>query len=187
MSAFLNSMREEATRDELFEALVETVQERDALRDENARLQEALAARDLKKAVRRMRFWMLVVSVYALGFLLVWGVERAWPHDIYTGLHGKDAQLCCGGKDCFATVYRESGGGFEFLTRERHWVPIPEDRITFLPVPGDEKTIAYGDTYHAHLCFRDPKDTDWAHSANILHGKDQVIYFYCAFIPPGAI
>ncbi len=59
-------------------------------------------------------------------------------HDIYTGVHGKNGQLCCGGNDCAATAYREQGGHYEFLTREQRWVSIPQERITFLPIPGDE-------------------------------------------------
>ena len=40
----------------------------------------------------------------------------ASAHDIYTGVHGKNGQLCCGGDDCAATSFRERGGQFEFLT-----------------------------------------------------------------------
>ena len=60
-------------------------------------------------------------------------LRYAQAHDIYTGVHDKTGQLCCGGSDCAATLYRESGGHFEFLTREQRWVEIPEERITFLP------------------------------------------------------
>ena len=107
----------------------------------------------------------------------------AHAHDIYTGLHGRNGQLCCGGDDCAATVYRERGGGFEFLTRERRWVAIPQERITFLPIPGDPPA---DDSHHAHLCYRAATEADRSvpqFAANVF-GE---IYLYCAFIPPGSI
>jgi hypothetical protein len=67
--------------------------------------------------------------------------SMAIAHDIYTGVHGQNGQLCCGGGDCAPTVYRERGGTFEFLTREREWVAIPQERITFLPIPGDPRAM----------------------------------------------
>jgi hypothetical protein len=103
-------------------------------------------------------------------------------HDIYTGVHGRNGQLCCGGDDCAATFYREHGGGFEFLTRERQWITIPAERITFLPIPGDPPN---DDSHHAHLCYRSATDDDRAGlaSSNVFEG----IFLYCAFIPPGSI
>jgi hypothetical protein len=103
-------------------------------------------------------------------------------HEIYTGVHGKNGQLCCGGDDCAATVYRERGGTFEFLTREREWVAIPEERITFLPIPGDPPSE---DTHHAHLCYRPATEYDRQSpaSSNVFES----IFLYCAFIPPGSI
>jgi hypothetical protein len=105
----------------------------------------------------------------------------ASAHDIYTGVKGKDGLLCCGGSDCAATTYRERGGQFEFLTREQRWVLIPQDRITFLPVPGDPPS---DDAHHAHLCYRPATAADrsgWT-AANVFDD----IYLFCAFIPPGA-
>ena len=106
----------------------------------------------------------------------------ASAHDIYTGVHGKNGQLCCGGNDCAATSYRESGGHFEFLTREQRWVAIPEERITFLPIPGDRGD---SDTHHAHLCYRPATESDrlGPMATNVFED----IYLYCAFIPPGSI
>jgi len=103
-------------------------------------------------------------------------------HDIYTGVHGKDGRLCCGGNDCAATEYREQGGHFEFLTRESRWISIPPERITFLPVPGDPPS---DDSHRAHLCYRRATDDDrnGPYSTNVFSD----IYLYCAFIPPGAI
>ncbi len=103
-------------------------------------------------------------------------------HDIYTDVHGRNGQLCCGGDDCAATSFREHGGQFEFLTRERQWIAIPEDRITFLPIPGDPPS---DDSHRAHLCYRSATDNDrlGGASSNVFDS----IFLYCAFIPPGSI
>jgi hypothetical protein len=103
-------------------------------------------------------------------------------HDIYTGVHGKDGQLCCGGTDCAATSFREQGGHYEFLTREQQWITIPEERITFLPIPGDPPTT---NSHRAHLCYRMATDNDrlGPSSSNVFEN----IYLYCAFIAPGSI
>ncbi len=109
------------------------------------------------------------------------GVEAS-AHDIYTGVHGKNGQLCCGGDDCAATSYRERGTRYEFLTREQDWVEIPPERITFLPIPGDPPS---NDDHRAHLCYRSATDYDRLGPAayNVFGG----IFLYCAFIPPGSI
>ena len=116
------------------------------------------------------------------GALAIAPLSAAGAHEIYTGVHGKNGQLCCGGNDCAATSYREQGGRFEFLTRESRWVAIPSDRITFLPIPGDPPS---DDSHHAHLCYRHATDEDrqGGYSSNVFED----IYLYCAFIPPGAI
>jgi hypothetical protein len=61
-------------------------------------------------------------------------------------------------------------------------VAIPQARITFLPIPGDEPSA---DPHRAHLCYRRASDEDrkgpW--SSNVFGD----IFLYCAFIPPGAI
>ncbi|MGO9420503.1 hypothetical protein [Roseiarcus sp.] len=114
--------------------------------------------------------------------LLAASFSGASAHDIYTGVKGKDGFLCCGGNDCAATTYRERGDQFEFLTREERWVSIPQERITFLPIPGDPPS---NDTHRAHLCYRPATDADrsgW-NASNVF----DTIYLYCAFIPPGAI
>lgn len=116
------------------------------------------------------------------GALAMASYSAADAHDIYTGVRGKNGQLCCGGSDCAATTYRERGGGFEFLTREQQWVAIPQERIIFLPIPGDPPN---NDLHHAHLCYRSATDYDRAGpaSSNVFDS----IYLYCAFIPPGSI
>jgi hypothetical protein len=89
------------------------------------------------------------------GALVLASYSAAGAHDIYTGVHGKNGQLCCGGNDCAVTSYREQGGHYEFLTREQRWVSIPEERITFLPIPGDPP-----ESHHAHLCYRSATESD---------------------------
>ncbi len=103
-------------------------------------------------------------------------------HDIYTGLRSKTGNLCCGGDDCAATTYRERAGNFEFLTREQQWIAIPEERIIFLPIPGDPPS---NDGHHAHLCYRSATDYDRTgpYATNVFDS----IYLFCAFIPPGSI
>ncbi len=106
----------------------------------------------------------------------------AQAHDIYSGIHGKGGQLCCGGTDCAATIYREAGAHYEFLTREKKWVAIPEGSITFLPIPGDSDEDA--DPHRAHLCYKIADATERAQTPERVFGD---IFLYCAFIPPGAI
>ena len=130
---------------------------------------------------------MLYKAEYALWFLtlialiaLQTTVVRS--HDIYTGVRGKNNQLCCGGSDCAATIYQEHGGVFAFLTREGEWVEIPVARITFLPIPGDEPS---DDPHHAHLCYRPATDADRIGPEHDNIFED--IFLYCAFIAPGSI
>ena len=116
------------------------------------------------------------------GALVAASLSSVCAHDIYTGVHGKNGQLCCGGDDCAATSFRERGGQFEFLTRERQWIAIPQERITSLPVPGDPPN---DDSHHAHLCYRSATDNDRIGPAASNVFND--IFLYCAFIPPGSI
>ena len=124
------------------------------------------------------------VFLYAAlgGALAAAPLSSVGAHDIYTGVYGKNGQLCCGGNDCAATFFRERGGSFEFLTREREWIAIPAERITFLPIPGDPPN---DDSHHAHLCYRSATDNDRLGVASSNVFSD--IFLYCAFIPPGSI
>lgn len=108
-------------------------------------------------------------------------IHPARPHDIYSGVRGKGGVLCCGGSDCAVTLYRERGDHFDFLTRENKWVEIPKDRITFLPIPGDNPEV--DDAHRAHLCYRLANDFDRQSSRDRVFDD---IFLYCAFIPPGA-
>lgn len=126
---------------------------------------------------------MKIVLRLALGGALVSAsCAAASAHDIYTGVHGNNGQLCCGGNDCAATSFRERGGQYEFLTREREWIAIPQERITFLPIPGDPPN---DDSHRAHLCYRSATEGDrfGPASDNVF----DTIFLYCAFIPPGSI
>jgi len=116
------------------------------------------------------------------GALAMGPLAAATAHDIYTGVHGRDGQLCCGGSDCAATAFREHGGEYEFLTREQRWIAIPQERITFLPIPGDPPA---DNSHHAHLCYRKATDVDRAGPLSSSVFED--IFLYCAFIPPGSI
>ena len=120
-------------------------------------------------------------------FVLAVGGDHALAHDIYTGLHGKNGQLCCGGSDCSATIYREKAEEFEFLSRQRHWVRIPIDRITFLPVPGDE--MPDDGEKRGHFCYREAQEGDRVGPSreNVFVSGDglEEIFLYCAFIKPG--
>lgn len=118
---------------------------------------------------------VLIVSSTIIG---MWLLPCA-GHEIYTGLKGRNGQLCCGSDDCAATVYRERSGLYEFLTRDNQWVTIPEERITFLPIPGDPPS---DDAHRAHLCYRPASASDFDSS-----NKFGPIFLYCAFIPPGAV
>lgn len=109
-------------------------------------------------------------------------LEPALAHEIYLGLHGKNGQLCCGGDDCALTSYRERGGAIEFLTREGEWIAIPQERITFLPIPGD---APHDDSHAAHLCYRHATENDrGGYASSSVFGS---IFLYCAFIPPGGV
>lgn len=109
----------------------------------------------------------------------------AVAHDIYSGVHGKDGQLCCGANDCEPTVYQERRGEFYFYTREKHWLRIPADRITFLPVPGDESNT---ESHRAHLCYRPTNVYDSNRSERVLtDDAGNELFLYCAFIAPGGI
>lgn len=123
-----------------------------------------------------------MIARLILAAALAMSATPSMAHDIYTGVHGKNGQLCCGGDDCAATIYRERGGAFEFLTREREWVEIPSDRITFAPIPGDPPS---NDQHHAHLCYRSATEYDrrGPASANVFGD----IFLYCAFIQPGGV
>jgi hypothetical protein len=136
------------------------------------------------KKRREARNWRLA----ALGSLFAASTLAALParaHEIYTGLRGKDGRPCCGADDCGVTTYREKGYAFEFLTREGHWITIPEDRVIFLPIPSDDAT---GEPHRAHLCYRARRfGDDILGSDHLFSGGGQDIYLFCAFIPPGPI
>lgn len=128
-----------------------------------------------------------MLRVVFAGAIALYMVAPSYAHEIYTGVHGKDGQLCCGGTDCGVTSYRENGENFEFLTREKKWVKIPGDRITFAPIPGDGGL----EEHQGHLCYRPLNTSDDDSTQGYQHyvvgeGYNK-IWLYCAFIPPGSI
>jgi hypothetical protein len=130
------------------------------------------------------KFHVAVAAAVALPFF---ADRSAFAHDIYSGLRGKNGQVCCSDHDCAATIYREIGNTFEFLTRENHWVSIPKSRITFLPIPGDPPS---NEEHHAHLCYSIlGPGYAWAEPDGefFFRSKDgaETINLFCAFIPPG--
>lgn len=118
--------------------------------------------------------------------LMLVTLSPAFGHDIYTGVHGKDGQLCCGADDCFATFYRGAGNDFEFfIMAENRWIRLPKERITFLPIPGDPSTNV---EHHAHICYRVADETDKASiNDNITNRIIDGLVVWCAFIPPGGV
>ena len=128
---------------------------------------------------------LVLVALLAILIAFAAGTKQAHSHDIYTGVHGKDNQLCCGGDpvtgDCRETTYRMSKGHYLFMKRDGTEVDVPESMITFLPVPGEDTSKTNG----AHLCYRQKMDTDV-----LSQRSDHIIgdiFLYCAFINPGSI
>jgi hypothetical protein len=120
-------------------------------------------------------------AALALAVALGVAAPPARAHDIYTGVHGRDGQLCCGGSDCAATTYRMDHGRYFFAKREGGEIELPEERITFLPIPGEDYSRPNG----AHLCYRAATDSDRLGPASGNVFGD--VFLYCAFIPPGSI
>lgn len=134
----------------------------------------------------------ILIAAAAIGFIIG---TQASAHDIYTGFVGKGNQLCCGADDCSQTVYQERGSAFYFRTKEGHWVLVPLDDITWLPIPGDKPD---GTKNRAHLCYIVPSSPAVAeawksntenapHHLRVSEDGMQTIWEYCAIIPPGGV
>ena len=123
-----------------------------------------------------------IMGAAALVFI-TWAIlDRAWSHEIYTNIHGKDGQWCCNEGDCFATIYEEKGATFFIKTREGDSAILPSAAITFLPIPGD---IDDGRTKRAHLCYSNSfADTAYDGKRFYRTTSGRQILFYCAFIAP---
>ena len=127
-------------------------------------------------------------------------LAATWPaqaHEWYSGLHDKRGQLCCGAEDCEPTHFRLRAGEYELQLRDETWFHIPAEKITFLPVPEDNKPPFLmhdgsedRDVEHrAHLCYVDPSNigpdyTSSYRAQYIIADRGREIIFYCAFIPP---
>lgn len=123
----------------------------------------------------------LVTAAVALS--LIYTPVKA--HEIYTGVHGRDGQLCCGADDCFATTYSEKKTHFFFRLKPQDGaieLDIPADRITWLPIPGDDPAAP---SNRAHLCYRTATATDLANVNWAPKIIDNQWLIFCAFIPPG--
>lgn len=132
--------------------------------------------------------WVLAAALFA-AIVLLFLAKAAHAHDVYTDVHGKDGQWCCNGDgpnpDCARSEWRlvPSSTNYEFLSKEGHWITIPQDRITFLPLPGD---IESGDAHRGHLCYSSP-GPGYQDPKRLMSGEGQTILFYCAFISPGGV
>ncbi len=118
-----------------------------------------------------------------IGFTLSW-IDPTHGHEIYTGLHGRTGNLCCGGSDCSVTTYRERGSRTE--TAKSPGCPCPGPDSYSCPIPGDDMSDAR--LGRAHLCY-----TTMSGYQSIMPDKTQIddhgvaTTVFCAFIPPGAI
>ena len=127
----------------------------------------------MQTSIRRAMSQALALAAGVVALPLT--VAPAPAHDLYTGVRGKDGQLCCGGNDCAVTEYRMRPGGADFFVKNEEWIFVPEARITFLPVPGDIEG-------RGHWCGRKADQWDKVSRPENIFGN---WYMYCAFIPPG--
>ena len=136
--------------------------------------------------MKKVGLWLFVMGLWFAFALAMFSMTGpASPHDIYTGVTGKDGQLCCGAEDCFRTTYAERKAHFFFHLKPEDGgaeLDIPADMITWMPVVGD---TADGPANKAHLCYRRYQASD---DLNQNFAKRRVGDFlvYCAFIPPGS-
>jgi hypothetical protein len=110
----------------------------------------------------------------------------SFGHDIYTQLRSPNGQLCCGGDpvtgDCEAVKeqdYKVLLNGDVIIHSKRHnaMIRVGSDKITWLPVPGQDEPAAWCGVprYKVYLApFND---------AN----PDKAFWTYCMFIAPGGV
>lgn len=142
----------------------------------------------------RSAFWFLVGLLIGNAI----GANHAYSHEWYSGLHDKTGQLCCGADDCEPTHFKIDNGHYWLQLRDERWFEVPVYRITFLPVPEDNKPPflmhdGSEDTdveHRAHFCYVFPdegRNPDYAAAYKaqyFLRSNGITIIFYCAFIPP---
>lgn len=135
--------------------------------------------------------WRVAAIVLCVAAIAGFYLREAYAHDIYTGVTGRDGQLCCGADDCFRTTWREHGEEFDFLLPlARRWITLPRERVTFLPIAGDDYSPINGDIQHyGHICYRPATEFDHRPDAvqrdHLTADGEWVVY--CAFIPPGGV
>lgn len=124
----------------------------------------------------------------AFAFIFPLMLSPVKGHEIYTGVTGRDGQLCCGADDCFVTTYYEKKTHFFFKLKPEDGgvsIDVPADSITWTPIVGDTPD---GPPNKAHLCYRKailPSDMLNENFAKRIIDEKWLVY--CAFIPPGAI
>ena len=108
----------------------------------------------------------------------------ASAHDIYSGVHGKNGQLCCGGDDCAATFYRERRRPFRIPDARAAMDRDPRGTHHF---PADSRRTATRTSIRTARIYaiarRQTPIGSAPHSSNVFDD----IFLYCAFIPPGSI
>lgn len=125
----------------------------------------------------------LSITILLMFFCFIFDAKG---HEIYTGVQDKFGHACCGGNDCFQTVYKyDDKHGYAIKDKEGEWIRIDVSYITFRPVAGEDDTKDHA----AHLCYRQPFDTDFSNAdfvKRIFYTEDGRPWFiYCAFISPG--
>ena len=61
---------------------------------------------------------------------------------------------------------------------------VPSDKITFLPVPGDETDNSHN---RAHLCYRPQGLYDYGSEKLLPDDAGGYLFVYCAFVNPQGV
>lgn len=132
--------------------------------------------------IKRLYIFALAVAVSLIA-------DVCLSHDI----HGPKGQLCCNGSsdgqtgDCAPTLAKAEANDVAYLVGGKTWVRVPNDHVTFLPVPGEETQVlppAGEGLVWGHFCGVVPNAAQASYrSKDIFDG----VLVYCAFYPPGSI
>jgi hypothetical protein len=103
---------------------------------------------------------------------------RLAAHDIYSSLRDRSGYQCCGGEDCEAVgsdfVIRPDGSVVLLSRRQHAWIAVAQEKITWLVVPGGEKS-------EAHWCGRRRGSAEMGLGAD---QADATFWTYCTFLAP---